>query len=125
MAQDKQISAQGNDSLKDMLAKDLESLTESELLAECEKDYGSVENMIDVFKGIVEHAFETSSRQNLNNIFSLSAEEKRDLIERVKRTYPGELTMAARNADGSGDDIDRQLEDLIDLGVIDRDGNIL
>lgn len=135
MEHDKQNDAQTNDALQEMLAEDLESLTEQELLTECEEDYGSIEGMVDTFKRILGKAVETASHQDSDNdnrhfksgcnVLSLPVEEKRAVLERVRVAHAGKLTMAARNADGSDEDIDRQLEDLIDLEVIDQEGNIL
>ena len=61
---------------------------------------------------------------NQNNILTLAINDKRALIHQAKDSVHS-LTLAARNEEEmSESDINGVLQDLIDLGVIDEDGNI-
>ena len=60
-------------------------------------------------------------------VFELPTERKRELVERFVSSdnqLREKLTMAARNQENLEDDIDSFLEDLIELGVIDDEGNV-
>lgn len=131
----KQNSKNINDSIRQLLSENLESLSDDEILEECIEDYGTIEKMTSIFNEIFSKANKTASNQKMittnqndiqkTNVFDLSLDTKRALLQEISISLSGKLTMAARNAEGTGDDIDRKLEDLIELNVIDQEGNIL
>jgi hypothetical protein len=57
------------------------------------------------------------------NVLQWPLDRKRDLLSRLRRANTG-LTMAARQGeDETENDLDSLIEDLVDLGVIDEEGN--
>lgn len=129
--------------LVDTLAREVDQLTDEELFREAEEDYGDPEKAVRATRNIIQEAisahgkrrlvsarkaYEAQSARSDANIFSLPAERKRELVERFASNdnqLREKLTMAARNQEDLEADIDSFLEDLIELGVIDDEGNVL
>lgn len=97
----------------------------------------SKEELVSDAKSIVQAAVENGGKKRLtaaktslkgdtlpDNVVEWPKERKLELFKEVDGI--AELTMAARNRQVYTDDeIDQQLEDLIDLGVIDEKGNVI
>ena len=129
--------------LTDALARDVDRLNDEELLREAKEDYGDSDKPALATKNIIraaiaEHgkrrlaaarrAYEAQTTGGTPKVFELSTERKRELVERFANNdnrLREKLTMAARNQENLEDDIDSFLEDLIELGVIDDEGNVL
>ena len=128
--------------LADALARDVDQLTDEELLREAKEDYGDPDKAIFATKNIIQQAISAHGKRRLAaarrayeaqnaivgaKVFELSTERKRELVERFASNdnkLRERLTMAARNQESLEDDIDSFLEDLIELGVIDDEGNV-
>ena len=128
--------------LADALVRDIDQLTDEELRRETKEDYDDPDKAIFATKNVVQQAISAHGKRRLTaarrayeaqsaivgvKLFELSTERKRELIERFANNdnKPRErLTMAARNQENLEYDIDSFLEDLIELGVIDNEGNV-
>lgn len=128
--------------LADALARDVDQLTDEELLREAKEDYGDPDEAIFATKNIIQQAISAHGKRRLTaarrayeaqsakvgaKLFELSTERKRELVERFASNdnkLRERLTMAARNQENLEDDIDSFLEDLIELDVIDDEGNV-
>jgi hypothetical protein len=128
--------------LADALARDIDQLSDDDLLREATDDYGDSEKATlatkNLFQGAISHygkhrlaaarkAYRTQSAKGGSRVFRLPLERKRELIEGFARNdnqLREKLTMAARNQEDFEADIDSFLEDLIELGVIDDEGNV-
>ncbi len=130
------------DRLADALARDVDRLTDDELLQEAAESYGDPEKAAAEIRGVIEaaiaahgkrrlmaarHAYEAHTGKVRSKVVELSLEKKRALIDKFAgndNQLRERLTMAARNEEDSEADIDSFLEDLIELGVIDNEGNV-
>ena len=130
------------DRLADALARDVDRLTDHELLREAAESYGDPEMAAAETRGLIEaaiaahgrrrltaarQAYEDQTRRARPNVVELSLEKKRALVNKFAgddKQLREKLTMAARNEEDSEADIDSFLEDLIELGVIDDEGNV-
>lgn len=128
--------------LADALARDVNQLTDEELLREAKEDFGDAEKAALATKNtireaiaaygkrrlaVARRAYESQTTRGTAKVFELSTERKRELVERFASNdnqLREKLTMAARNQENLEDDIDSFLEDLIELGVIDDEGNV-
>lgn len=131
------------DRLTDALARDVDQLTDEEVFQEVTEVYGDPEKVVEDVEALIEGAiaehgkrrltaarrgFETQTARNKSNVISFPLDKKRALLDLFARNDPQlreKLTMAARNEEDSEADIDSFLEDLIELGAIDDEGNIL
>lgn len=128
--------------LADALARDIDQLTDEELAKEAAQEFGSVDKAAAVIKSRITRALEEGGRRRLaaarqaydshlhrnqSKIARLSLERKRVIIERFAsndNALQQKLTLAARNEEAPEADIDSFLEDLVELGLIDDEGNI-
>lgn len=128
--------------LADALARDVDQLTDEELLQEAKEDYDDPDKAIFATKNIIQQAISAHGKRRLAaarrayeaqsakvgaKVFEFSTERKRELIERFASNdnkLRERFTMAARNQESLEGDIDSFLEDLIELGVIDDEGNV-
>ena len=128
--------------LADALARDVDQMTDEELLREAQEDYGEADKAALAAKNIIREAIATYGKRRLATarrayeaqtargsaeVFELPTERKRELVERFVSSdnqIREKLTMAARNQENLENDIDSFLEDLIELGVIDDEGNV-
>lgn len=132
------------DKLTDALINDIIELSDEETIAEAKEQYGNSSEEINRLRGIITNALLSSAKAKLkdtknqlntyntgvkkNNIIQLSMNEKRNLIERFTLQDPEltkKLTLAARKGEGiqTENDIEGMLEDMLELGLIDEDGN--
>ena len=133
--------------IDDLVIEDIIETSDAEIMAEAEEDYANVADVIQHTKELVISAIAsvrkvrlTKARRELEshqareleshqvekkqgNVFSLPLNVKKQLIESAKNHDDG-LTLAARNEEEMSEgDTDTMLQDLIDLGKIDEDGN--
>lgn len=129
------------DRLADTLARDVDRMTDDELLQEAAESYGDPEQAAAETRGVIEatitrhgkrrlttarHAYEVYISKVRSKVVELPLEKKRALIDKFARKdnqLRERLTMAARNEEDSEADIDSFLEDLVELGIIDDEGN--
>lgn len=130
------------DRLSAALASDTDGLSDSELAEEVRALLGSPEDVARDVKAIFESAIAQSGKRRLAmarqgfesvssikqpRVLQLTAEAKRALLERVanlNHAIDQKFTLAAREGRDTQADIDGLLEDLVELGVIDGEGNI-
>lgn len=127
-------------SVADAFAEDILDLSDDEVMSEAQEKYGDVEleisNTRNIFNSAAmkskksklaaarQHLDSNRNQNNPTNILSLSIRDKKKLITQAKQSVDS-LTLAARNEEEmSKSDTDGILQDLIDLGVIDENGNI-
>ncbi len=128
------------DRLGEALAKDLDRLSDNELSEEIAAD-DDVEKTVARMRNLIESAIAESGRRRLararqaydaigekqrSKVIQLPLNRKRALIAHFAHSaeaLPERLTLAARNEDNSETDLDSLLEDLLELGVIDEEGN--
>jgi hypothetical protein len=128
------------DRLVDALIRDVDALSDKELAEEVAVD-GDVEKAVNHVKDLVESAIAESGRRRLTRarraydsvtakdrprFMQLPLSRKRALVVKFadSSTFPEKLTLAARNADNTEADIDGLLQDLLELGVVDDEGNL-
>jgi hypothetical protein len=128
------------DRLTDALIRDVDALSDEEVTAEVAAD-GDVEKAANRVKNLVESAISASGRRRLTKarqayeaatakvrpkVIQLPLNRKKALIAQFAdaSAFPEKLTLAARNADNTEADIDGLLQDLLELGVIDDEGNL-
>lgn len=127
-------------SVANTLADDILNLSDEEILKEAQDEFDDVASEISSTRIAINSAILKSNKSRLsaakeqleqkrkatnqNNILTLTLNDKRALIHQAKESVHS-LTLAARNEEEMSDsDINGVLQDLIDLGVIDEDGNI-
>lgn len=126
------------------LAQDISDLADDEVLVDAQEVYGDATAVADRTKAVIQRAVDEHGQRRLIAAQSRYREEvrrprvervrdwtmdrKKALVERVWST-PGllssPLTSAARKETDAAKDPDGLIEDLIDLGVIDEEGEIL
>jgi hypothetical protein len=128
------------DRLTDALVRDIDALSDEEVTAEVAAD-GDVKEAVNSVKSLVESAISESGRRRLAKarraydaatasvrpkVIRLPLNRKKALIAHFAdaSAFPKKLTLAARNADNTEADIDSLLQDLLELGVIDDEGNL-
>lgn len=126
--------------LVDALIRDIDALSDEELTAEVAAD-GDVEKAVNHVKNLFESAIAESGRRRLararraydavtakdrSRVMQMPLSRKKALIAKFadSSTFPAKLTLAARNADNTEADIDGLLQDLLELGVVDDEGNL-
>ena len=128
------------DRLGEALAKDLDRLSADQLSEELAAE-GDIEKTVGHMRNLVESAIAEGGRRRLararqaydaiegkqrSKVIQLPLNRKKALIADFARSaeaLPERLTLAARNEDNSEADLDSLLEDLLELGVIDEEGN--
>lgn len=144
MTNKKITSSEQLDRLTDSLVKDIIELSDEETIAETEEQYGNLSDEIDRLRGIMKNAVLCAAKDKLkdaknqlnsynagtqkNNVISLSIIQKRKIIESFTNQDPDltkKLTLAARKGEGiqTENDIEGMFEDLLELGLIDENGN--
>ena len=129
------------EAVADILVDEILEASDEEIYEMTQEQYGNVESHVDRKKSLIRAAVMNNRKAKLkeaqkivsekrrtndrSNVMDLSPASKRQLIEKVKASNQS-LTLAARNAeDISDNDASSLLQDFIDLGVIDEDGNII
>ncbi len=137
---DSKDARQKLDRLVDALVRDVDALSDEELTEEVAAD-GDVEKAVNQVKNLIESAIAESGRQRLSRarraydavtakdrlrVMQLPLSRKKALVAKFadSSTFPEKLTLAARNADNTEADIDGLLQDLLELGVVDDEGNL-
>jgi hypothetical protein len=129
------------DRLGEALAKDIDALSDDELLAEIAADE-DVKGRVAHMRHLVQSAIAENGRRRLakarqaydaarktaqrSNVNQLPLDRKKTLVAHFTRSsqaLPEGFTLAARNEDDSEADLDSLLQNLLDLGLIDEDGN--
>lgn len=124
----------------DILVDDILESSDEEVLSDAHQKYDDVNTEVSKTKALIKSAImksrksklalaekqliENKNTTKLNNVLTLPVDSKRKIIEEAKKSV-GSLTLAARNEEETSEtDTDSVLQDLIDLGVIDDNGNI-
>ncbi len=125
------------------LSRDVDELSEEALFREAEERFGDPAKAITETRSLINAAVAAHGKRRLaaarqgyaalagkarSKVVALPLDKKRELIERFARddrALREKLTMAARNEEDQGADIDSFLEDLVELGVVDEEGNVL
>ena len=127
-------------SVRDILVDDILESSDEEILNEARAIYDDINSEVDKTRKIMNAALLKSRKFRLTlakeqlkeskpvktdtNVLSFPIGDKRKLINQAKESV-NSLTLAARNEEEMSEmDIDGILQDLIDLGVIDKNGNI-
>jgi len=128
------------DRLDEALAKDLDTLSDEELFGEIAAE-SDIEKTVNHMRHLVETAIAEAGRRRLakarqaykalaerprSKVSQLPLGRKKELVVHFAHNagaLPERLTLAARNEDNSEADLDGLLEDLVELGVIDDEGN--
>lgn len=127
-------------SVANTLADDILNLSDEELLQEAQDEFDDVASVISSARVAINSAILKSNKSRLsaakaqleqkrkgtnqNNVLTLTLNDKRALIYQAKESVHS-LTLAARNEEEmSESDINGVLQDLVDLGVMDENGNI-
>lgn len=126
--------------IDDLVVEDILETSDEEIIAQLNDEEGNAANAIAHTKEVAKKAILMSRKSRLKqaqeavkqscnveqntNVFALPIEKKKEFIENAKRNN-NELTLAARNEeDMSENDTDTILQDLIELGIIDENGNL-
>lgn len=143
MTDDQSDPRDRRDRLIQKLAEDVDQLSEEELRAEFAEECGDVDSALRSMRTTVEAGIKEGGRRRLAaarqaleqkhgevapGVLNLPVDQKRALVERFAdndEDVSTKLTLAARNQHDFESDLDTLLEDLIDLGEIDEDGNPL
>jgi len=127
----------------DRMVEDVYATSDEEILKEAGEVYGSADAAVARVQGALAAALKRSGRKKLEqaragvraareargttNVVALPVAEKRKILDRFAgndNPIRDKLTMAARNGVPIGEaEIDGMLEDLIELGAIDEQGN--
>lgn len=128
--------------LSKALADEIDTMTDEELLAEMREAGEDINTIADrtstlIAKAIANHgrrkltvaraAYEAHQIGQRGNILQWPLERKRLLIQQFAANdniLKQKLTLAARKGNDTEADLDSIIEDLIDLGVIDEQGNV-
>lgn len=127
-------------SVANTLADDILNLSDEELLQEAQDEFEDVASLISSARDAINSAILKSNKSRLsaakeqleqkrkgtnqNNVLTFTLNDKRALIHQAKESVHS-LTLAARNEEEmSESDINGVLQDLVDLGVMDENGNI-
>lgn len=128
--------------LSDALALDVDNLTDEELFEEFENMDCDPKTVMSDIQALIGRAVTDYRKQRLasaragfdahksrcrSTIVQLPVDVKKALVDRFAANndqLQEKLTIAARNEDDIQADIDSFLEDLVELGVIDDEGNI-
>jgi hypothetical protein len=147
MTQKKLTSTEQLDRLADTLVEDILHMSDAEVIAEAQEQFNDPQAEIGQVRGLVQSAILRTSKaklagaraavaaykqgKNTADVVPLSTGEKKAVIDRFISQDPAlkeKVTLlAARKGEGiqSDSDIEGMFEDLIELGLIDEQGNTL
>jgi hypothetical protein len=129
------------DRLGEALAKDLDALSDDELMEEIAATDEERQKTVSHMRSLIEEAIATSGQRRLAKarqaydairgkarakVTELPLDRKKALVAHFAKNpqaLPEKLTMAARNEANSEADLDSLLQDLLELGAIDDEGN--
>lgn len=129
--------------IADIIVQDILDLTDEEILAEAKERFGDPKNEIDRLRGVIGNAVLYASKKKLaetkaslsthrqksqsSNVVALSTTKKRSIVEQFTSKdseLQKKLTIAARKGEGiqTDNDINGMFEDLVELGLVDKEG---
>jgi len=129
------------DRLGEALAKDLDALSDDELMEDIAATDEERQKTVSHMRSLIEDAIAASGRQRLAKarqgydaiggkarakVTELPLDRKKALVAHFAKNPQAlseKLTMAARNEANSEADLDSLLQDLLELGAIDDEGN--
>lgn len=124
------------------LADDIDAMTDEELLAELEEVGEDINEIAARTSALISDAVKNAGRRKLaaarasyekheaghqGGVLQWPMERKRALIQMFAQNdnaLEQKLTLAARKGEDTGEDVNSFIEDLVDLGVIDDEGNL-
>ncbi len=123
----------------DLMVEDILEATDAEILQEAQEKYGDANLEAQRTKNLVEAAINDTKKSKLanarreldadqkksdsSNIYQLPLDAKEQIIENAQRQT--DCLLAARKGEKpTENDINSALDDLIELGIIDTDGNV-
>ena len=126
------------------LADDVDAMSDKELMAELQEAGEDTDAIAKRMRGLIADAIAKFGRQKMeaaragyaaemhqtgyeNKVLHWPLSRKRELIQRFAqndKALQQQLTLAARKEEDSQADMDSFIEDLIDLGVINDEGNL-
>lgn len=133
-------SADQLDRALDRMVEDISATSDKEILSEAIVAYGSIGGAVARVQSALKEAQKRSGKKKLeearaelaavksitpfSGVTGLSIAAKRKILQRFAENDNPKLTMAARNGVPIGEaEIDGMLEDLIEIGAIDEQGN--
>ena len=138
MEKKKNEATQKLERLCNALADDVEGMSDEDLVAEMEELGEDADAIASRTAALIAEAIAKVGQRKLEaaragyeayqqsarpgNVLQWPTESKRDLIRRIAQNDPT-LTFAARKEEDTEVDLDSAIEDLIELGVIDNEGN--
>jgi len=129
------------EAVADMLADEILEASDEEITEMTKEIFGDVDEHTEKTRTLIKNSVMKSRKSKLHHaqkmlhilpsnsqspsVLQLPPGEKKNLINKIKESQKS-LTLAARNAeDVSDSDADSLLQDFIDLGVLDEEGNII
>ncbi len=130
--------------LTDALVEDIINLSDKEILLEAEELFNDLLEVNNHIREVINSAVLRASKSRLieakkqvneykktakgNNVIALSSAQKKSVIEDFTTQDPSlnqKLTLAARKGEGiqTKNDIEGMFEDMLELGLIDEEGN--
>lgn len=144
MTNKKLTSSEQLDRLANSLVTDIIELSDEEILDDANEQFDNPATEVDRLKSIINNALLQSAKAKLtsaknsvnaykqeaikNNVIHLSNAEKHTIIKKYTIKDPDlqqKLTLAARKGEGiqTENDIEGMFEDMVELGLIDEEGN--
>ena len=142
MSKDRSTVREKLERLCNALADDIDAMSDEELLAELEQADEDADAIAARTGALIADAIANAGRRKLaaaragyeahkagrrGNVLQWPVERKRALIQQFAQNdnaLKQKLTLAARKGEDTEADVDSFIEDLIDLGVIDDEGNV-
>ena|GEM_PF-1604392 len=128
------------DRITDFLVDDILNASDEEIMAEAQEDYADVKAEVEHIHALIQNAVSNHGKTQLKeakrqcladkekrvqNVPVISLEEKRALLRRLSESNTN-LTLAAREeSEMSARDLDAYIQNACELGLIDKEGNIL
>ncbi len=127
--------------IANLIVEDILDATDQEIMQEAISEYGkNVDKEVEKMKKLIEKSinrykkdqliearrkYEEESNKSKNKVVSLTFERKKQILDEAYKMDNG-LTLAARKGNATSEkDVDSMIDDLIELGVLDKDGNLL
>ncbi len=140
MTQDKKNERLLPEAIIDLLVEDIIESSDENILEEARIKYGNAPAEAERIRSLIASAIIRAKKEQFllakkelnasrsakseNQILNFSLDTKKALINKAKEHTPS-LTLAARNGEElTENDANCFLQDLIDLGVLDKDGNL-
>lgn len=138
------IASEQLDRLTESIVADILDLSDEEIVVEAKEQYGDPKVEADRIHGVLDKAIVRASKAKLiaakhavasskttgieHNVVPITTAKKRDVINRFvsqDQELQEKLTLAARKGEGieTDNDVDGMFDDLVELGIIDEQGN--